>query len=159
MENFRNLSVILIIFFIFSSSCKKTVSTQQSIIIENPWIRLVPSSAKVTAGYAIIHNHGQENTLLEVSSNISEVVELHEMIHDGSIMKMRKKEDGFAIGSHKTLHLKPGGYHIMFINLTRQLQDGELVPVQLKWKNGETMNVEFKVALDLDSSPSPNHHE
>ena len=66
------------------------------VIIENPTIRLMPSNAKMTAGYFELSNKSDnEEILIGAKSNIFKNIEIHESIKDGDVMKMLKKKFNF----------------------------------------------------------------
>lgn len=111
----------------------------------NPWVRSVPPMSKVTGGYVEITNHGEDDRLISAKSELSEVVELHEMSESEGMMKMRKLENGIALPSHKTVVLRPGGNHLMFIGLKKNLSAGEKEIVVLEFEKAGTKEVEFSI--------------
>jgi copper(I)-binding protein len=52
------------------------------------------------------------------------------MTMDGGMMKMRPLEK-LELPANKTVNLKPGGYHVMLIDIKRELKAGERVPLTL----------------------------
>jgi periplasmic copper chaperone A len=69
--------------------------------------------------------------LLSAASPVAGVVEIHEMSMDGSTMRMRALKDGLALPAGQTVELKPGGYHVMLMDLRQPLLEGQTVPVTL----------------------------
>jgi periplasmic copper chaperone A len=82
--------------------------------------------------------------LVGASSAAAEVVELHETIRDGEVMRMRPVGI-LALPAGATLEMKPGGLHIMLINLTRALHPGDTVPLTLAFEHGATLTLEVPV--------------
>ena len=76
------------------------------------------------------------------------VVEIHEMVMDGNVMKMRAVA-GLDLPAGKAVDLKPGGYHVMLMDLKQELKPGELVPVTLviEGKDGKRETVEVAAAV------------
>ena len=76
------------------------------------------------------------------------VVEMHEMTMEGNAMKMRAVP-GIELPPGKAVELKPGGYHVMLMDLKQQLKEGETVPLTLvvegKDKKRETVEVKAPV--------------
>jgi len=138
--------------------CKGESSEKTKIEIQDAWIRMVPESASTTAGYATILNHGGETVLLSAQSEISETVELHEMMESEGMMKMRVKQGGFPVGAHKSLRLQPGGNHLMFIGLKRPLRENEKIRVTLVWNNQEATEFDFPVLLRKDTENEIHNH-
>ena len=112
----------------------------------HPWSRETPHGAKVAAGYVKIVNHGKEaDRLLAVTSEISDRAEIHEMgVDDKGVMTMRPV-DGLEISAGGTVELKPGGYHIMFLDLKDARKKGEKFAGTLTFEKAGTVNVEFAV--------------
>ena len=73
-------------------------------------------------------------------------VEIHEMVMDNNVMKMREVAGALALPAGKAVDLKPGGYHVMLMDLKGQVKDGDVVPVSLVFegKDGKKQTVEIK---------------
>lgn len=112
----------------------------------HPWSRETPHGAKVAAGYVKIVNHGKEaDRLLSVTGEISGRAEVHEMaVDDKGIMTMRPVE-GIEIAAGETVELKPGGYHIMFLDLKDAKKKGEKFAGTMTFEKAGTVDVEFAV--------------
>ena len=92
------------------------------IIIDNAWIKGTPPNHKTTAGYLTIENLGDtDERLLSVSSSFAAKGEIHQILKDGDIMKMRPVSNGLVIPAGKILYLKPGSFHVMFMKLNTQM--------------------------------------
>jgi copper(I)-binding protein len=90
------------------------------------------------------------------------VVEIHEMAMQGDVMKMRAIPGGLELPAGKAVELKPGGYHVMLMELRQQLKEGETVPVTLviEGKDGKRESVEVKApvkALTTQAAPMQGH--
>jgi copper(I)-binding protein len=117
-----------------------------SLEIVHPHARATPPNAPVSGGYMTIHNDGTEaDRLLGGEATFADRVEVHEMVMDGDVMKMRQVEGGLEIPAGGDVVLKPGSYHIMFIGLENQLKDGEKVPATLNFEKAGSIEVEFSV--------------
>jgi copper(I)-binding protein len=86
--------------------------------------------------------------LVSATSPIAGVVEIHEMVMDGSVMKMRAIP-GLELPAGKAVDLKPGGYHLMLMDLKQELKVGESVPVTLviEGAGGKRESVELKAPV------------
>jgi hypothetical protein len=114
--------------------------------IGHPWTRATPSGAKVAGGYLVIRNTGSAaDRLIGGSIEIAGKVELHEMALKDGIMTMRPQPGGLEIAPGATLEFKPGGYHIMFVALKRQLKQGERVKGTLTFEKAGSVEVEYAV--------------
>jgi len=113
--------------------------------IEHPWTRATAPTAKSGGGFLTITNKGTTpDRLIAARSPVSLKVEVHEMKMDGSVMRMREVEGGIEIPPGKTVTLKPGGYHIMFMELKAPLAQGGKVPVTLVFEKAGSIDVELK---------------
>ncbi len=106
------------------------------------------------AGYGIVVNLGEaDDTLLSISSDVANVIELHEVaIDDNDVMQMRPLDGGIPIPAGGFAELRPGGYHIMMIGLTRDLLPDEEVTLTLEFENAEPITLTYPVLVDTPTS-------
>ena len=117
-----------------------------SIAIEQPWARATPKGATIGAGYMKITNTGSEpDRLIGGSVSFAKRFEVHSMTMEQGVMKMREIKDGLEIKPGETVELKPGGYHVMFVDLQEPLKQGENVTVTLKFAKAGTVEVKYPV--------------
>lgn len=118
-----------------------------SLTIEQPWTRATPGGAKVAGGYLRVTNAGPSpDRLLAASIPLAGRGEIHEMSNEGGVMKMRPVEGGLEIKPGQSVELKPGGYHVMFLDLTAGLREGEAVRGTLTFEKAGTVEVTFAVS-------------
>jgi copper(I)-binding protein len=130
---------------LFLSALFFSFSVQAQIQIEKPWTRATAPGAQVAGGYMVIRNAGRAgDRLVAASSPVSAKVELHVHINDNGVMRMREVK-GYAVPAKGAFELKPGGAHLMFLDLKRPLKEGEKVPVSLKFEKAGEVNAEFQV--------------
>lgn len=126
--------------------------------IEQPWTRATPAGAKVAGGYVAVTNTGAApDRLIGGSSEIAGKVEIHEMAMNNGVMTMRGLPDGLELKPGAKLELKPGGYHIMFMDLKRQLKEGEKVKGTLTFEKAGRVPVEFSVQSVGARAPAEAH--
>ena len=99
------------------------------VTIKEPWIRATAPGQTVAGGYMKLKSD-KSSALVAVSTPLTARAEIHEMSMDGGVMKMRAIAK-IDLPAGKTVELKPGGYHLMFMNLDRPLRAGETVPITL----------------------------
>jgi len=117
-----------------------------SIAIEQPWARATPKGATTGAGYMKITNTGTEpDRLVGGSAAFAGRFEVHSMTMEQGVMKMRELKDGLEIKPGETVELKPGGYHVMFVDLKTPLAQGEDVTVTLTFAKAGTIEVKYPV--------------
>ena len=116
------------------------------LIVGQAWSRATPKGAKVAAGYVAIENRGAAaDRLLSASSAAADKVEIHRMSMQDGIMTMRAIEDGLPIPPDQTVTLAPGGDHIMFVGLTAPFEEGQRIPVALRFERAGRIDVDFEV--------------
>ena len=137
--------------FLFASGA------QAQLRIEKPWARATAPGAKVAAGYMVVHNKSVvADRLVSASSPAAARVETHVHIHEGGVMKMREVP-GYVIPAGGEFELKPGGAHLMFMDIRRPFKEGEKVPVKLVFEKAGEVSAEFHVGR-LTGGAAPHKH-
>jgi copper(I)-binding protein len=122
----------------------KTVRTD-AIKIDGAYTRATAPGQQVAGGFMKIENKGNTaDQLLSASSPAAGEVQLHEMSMEGNVMKMRQVKD-IAVPAGGSVELKPGGYHLMFMNLKGPFAAGQTVPVKLKFAKAGELEVKLPV--------------
>ena len=139
---------------VLAQGVSKTVTTN-AIKIEDAYTRATVPGQQVAGGFMKIENKGAADQLISASSPVAGEVQLHEMAMEGNVMKMRQIKD-IAVPAGGAVELKPGGLHLMFMNIKAPLTAGETVPVKLKFaKAGE---VEVKMPVNAMGNPGAMKH-
>jgi len=129
-----------------------------SLEIGNPWTRATPPSAQSGGGFLTITNKGTApDRLVAVRSTASNKTEIHEMRMDGNVMRMRELEKGLEIPPGATVELKPGSYHLMFMELKAPFAKDAKIPATLVFEKAGSVDVELSVAAMGAASPAPKH--
>lgn len=125
--------------------------------IEKPWARATAPGARVAAGYLVVRNKAAvADKLVGASSPAAARVETHVHLNEGGVMKMREVS-GYDIPAGGTFELKPGGAHLMFMDIRRPFKEGETVPVKLKFEKAGEVSAEFHVGR-LGGGAAPHKH-
>ena len=120
--------------------------TVGDLVIDNPVARATPANAPVSGGYMIIRNTGDAaDRLVGGDAGFAGKVEVHEMVMDGDVMRMREIEGGIEIPPGDSVALQPGGLHVMFMQLGERLEEGQERPVTLAFENAGEIEVVFDV--------------
>ncbi|MBU3587317.1 copper chaperone PCu(A)C [Polynucleobacter sp. 31A-FELB] len=115
-----------------------------SLQIENAYTRSTVPGQMAAGGFMKIENKGGVDLLVSASSPVAGEVQLHEMAMEGNVMKMRQVKD-IPVPAGGAVELKPGGMHLMFMNIKAPLAAGETVPVKLKFAKAGEVEVKFPV--------------
>ena len=118
----------------------------QSVVVKSAYAVEPPPSQNVTAGYMIVENRGDaEVELVSAASEGAAAVELHAMeVGEGGMMRMRRVER-IGVPARGSVELKPGGLHLMFIGLTREIKDGGELTLTLLFSNQTKKTVTMPV--------------
>jgi|SRR5208282_232251 len=125
-----------------------------SIHITQPWSRATPKGASAAAAYMTVTNNGKTPDRVScVSSDASAQCQIHSMTMENGVMMMRPVEGGLEIKPGETVTLKPGGFHVMLVNLKHPLEQGNTVKATLKFENAGTVDVEYPIAAIGAAAP------
>jgi copper(I)-binding protein len=117
-----------------------------SLDISNPWSRATPKGSSVAAGYMTIKNTGSTpDRLVEGSSDVASKFEVHEMKMENGVAKMRPVKGGLEIKPGETVELKPGSYHVMFVDLKKPLSAGDHVKATLVFEKAGSVSIDYDV--------------
>jgi copper(I)-binding protein len=117
----------------------------RSLTIDHPFSRATPPGAKSGGAFFVVQNAGtMPDRLVRATSPVAGAVELHQMAVDGGVMKMRAAP-ALDIGAGDKLELKPGGYHVMLVDLKRPLKAGDTFPLTLTFEGAGTIEVSVEV--------------
>ncbi len=141
-----------------------TVAAAQTVkagplTLAQPWSRATPGGAKVGGGYLTITNAGPTpDRLVGGSFPFAAKVEVHEMRMDGDVMRMKPVEGGLEIGPGATVELKPGGFHLMFMDLKEPLKEGQTIKGTLVFEKAGSVAVEYAVRGMGGAASSEHKH-
>lgn len=132
------------------------LSAHAQVTVKDAWVRGTVAQQKASGLFATLVS-AQGGTLVSASSPVAGVVEVHEMKMDGSTMRMRAMTEGLPLPAGQPVELKPGGYHLMMMDLKQALKAGDTVPVTLvvKRADGSTETVEVQAPVRALGAPAP----
>ena len=135
-----------------------TAWAQTTVKVEDAWVRGTVSMQKATGAFMRL-TPSTNARLVEANSPVAGVVEIHEMVLEKDIMKMRQIP-GLDLAAGRTMELKPGGYHVMLMDLKQALKGGEQVPITLVFEDDAkkrfTQDIKASVTvLGGGNSPMP----
>jgi periplasmic copper chaperone A len=128
-------------------------ATHAQVRVNEAWVRATVPQQKATGAFMQVLS-AQDARLLSVSSPVAGVAEVHEMALEGDVMKMRALPF-LALPAGQAVELKPGGYHIMLMDLKAQVKAGDTVPVILtvQGKDGKQQKLELQITARSVASP------
>jgi hypothetical protein len=115
------------------------------IVVEKAFVREMPPGQAVTAAFMTLQNTGTEPArLLSVSSDSAERVEIHMHRHNNGMMRMEQVES-ITVPAGAVFTFEPGAYHLMLVNITRPLVEGDNVQLKLEFNHAEQVTVDLPV--------------
>jgi hypothetical protein len=123
-----------------------TVALAQ-VAVADPWVRGTVEGQRATGAFMKL-TATTDQKLVGAASPVAKIVEIHEMAMEGGVMKMRAIPK-LELPAGKATELKPGGYHVMLMALTKPLAEGETVPIALTFEDaaGKRQTIEVKAPV------------
>jgi len=114
------------------------------VTVKDAWVRATVPQQQATGAFMQL-TAARESRLVSARSPVAATVEIHEMAMVDNVMKMRAVP-GLELPAGKAVDLKPGGYHVMLMDLKGQVKEGDVVPVTLvvEGKDGKRETLEIK---------------
>jgi len=127
-----------------------TAALAQTVEVKGAWARATVQGQKASGAFMQLTAKDKAQ-LVSVSSPVAGVAEVHEMKMDGDVMKMRAVQGGLELPAGKAVDLKPGGFHVMLMDLKTPLVKDTTVPLTLVFKDskGAEFKTELKVPVSL----------
>jgi periplasmic copper chaperone A len=127
-------------------------------------MREPPDGARVAGGFLRITNTGtQPDRLVSGAVPFAKRLEVHEMSMDAGVMKMRELAQGLEIKPGQTVELKPGGLHVMFMDITERPKAGERRKTTLVFEKAGSVEVDIAVVARgqtmPDAKPAAKAHQ
>ena len=135
-----------------------SLAASAQVTVSEPWVRATVPQQKATGAFMKLQST-QDAKLISAKSPAAGIVEVHEMAMEGGVMKMRAV-DVLALPMGKAVELKPGGYHVMLMDLKSQVKDGDAVPLTLTFetKDGKRQTLEVKAPARNMNAPAQAPH-
>jgi copper(I)-binding protein len=144
--NFKILMAVL--------ALTSTTLFAQTVEVKDAWIRASVQGQMATGAFMQLKSK-DGTQLVSVSSPVAGIAEVHEMKLEGDVMKMRAVP-ALDLPAGKTVELKPGGYHVMLMDLKTALKKDSTVPLTLVFKDAK--GVQSTLALKVPVAVIPMTH-
>jgi len=131
-----------------------------TVDVRDAWVRpSVPGQSGTGAFMKLTAPAG--GRLVGISTPAAGVAEIHEMKMEGDTMRMRELPRGLELPPGQTVELKPGGYHVMMMDLKQALAKGATVPVTLKFEDakGQKSSLELKLPVGAPAGVAAPAHQ
>jgi hypothetical protein len=150
--NMRNIAFLLSLSVVMSMAV--LAAELPTVKVEHPWARPTPPTVTNGAAYLTLVNQGKQvDRLLSATGDVAGTIELHTHVEEGGIMKMRPVE-AIEVKSGESVVLRPGGLHIMLVNLKQPLVEGQTFKLLLNFEQAGKIPVDVHVT---STEPEPMH--
>ncbi len=120
----------------------------QTVDVKDAWARATVPGQKATGAFMKLT--AKEGTkLVAISSPVAGVGEVHEMKMEGDVMKMRAVTGGLDLPAGKAVELKPGGYHVMLMDLKSTLQKDTTIALTLVFKDAKGVETKTEIQVPV----------
>ena len=137
---------------------EETKNKMTGMMIHDAWIR-ASALGTTTAMFGMIMNHtGVNDTLIGVTSDLSQLTEFHETYKKASDMMGMRHVEAQPIEANTSLILKPGSYHVMLIRLNQDLKVGDKKEITFHFKHAGDVKVEAEVK-DMNEMGGMDHSQ
>jgi copper(I)-binding protein len=133
-----------------------TLNVHAQVSVKDAWIRATVPQQKATGAFFQIQS-SENARLVAVQTSAAGIAEIHEMKMDNNIMKMRQLES-LDLPAGKTVELKPGSFHLMLMDLKKQIKPGDVIPMTLTIEAKEKKQVTIEVKVKARSLNSAEGH-
>ena len=137
----RNVALIVAV-LLLGAACS---SGSDTVDVEDPWGRPSPTSEGNAAFYMDLIGSDTDDTLVSAESPACGMVELHESQMTDGVMSMQHLPEGIPVPAGETVSLEPGGLHVMCMNVTEALVEGETADILLRFENSGEVSVSAEI--------------
>jgi periplasmic copper chaperone A len=146
--------VVLVSMFLLvlalSACAPSAAATEPKISIESAYVTAVMSSGGMQgmggngAAFMLIKNGGAADKLLKVESDAAKSVELHQTKMENNVMSMQPVT-AIDVPANGQVELKSGSYHVMMMDLTRELKESDKIKLTLVFEKAGSISVDAEV--------------
>lgn len=127
---------------------------EKGVEVHEAWARPA-AQGENGAVYFEIHNHASKpDALIGASTDVADVVEIHESKMNGDVMEMKRVES-IPLEAYADVKLAPGGLHLMLVNLKKELNVSDEIGLTLHFKNFQ--DITLRVPVREAAAPAEDH--
>ena len=145
----RFLNLIRLTTILLSAALINGVATAQTVTVADAWVRATVAAQRATGAFLKLTVQGADATLIAVTSPVAGVTQIHEMAMSEGVMRMREVTGGVPLKAGQIFELKPGGYHIMMMDLKQPVKAGDRVLLSLTFKQANGQQTTTQVDAEV----------
>jgi periplasmic copper chaperone A len=143
------LNTIRITTTFLSAALINGAATAQTVTVADAWVRATVAAQRATGAFLKLTVQGADATLIAAASPVAGVTQIHEMAMSEGVMRMREVAGGLTLKAGQSFELKPGGYHIMMMDLKQPVKAGDRVPLTLTFKQANGRQTTAQVDAEV----------
>ncbi len=145
----RFLNLIRLTTILLSAALINGAATAQTVTVADAWVRATVAAQRATGAFLKLTVQGADATLIAVTSPVAGVTQIHEMAMSKGVMRMREVIGGVPLKAGQIFELKPGGYHIMMMDLKQPVKAGDRVLLSLTFKQANGQQTTTQVDAEV----------
>ena len=145
----RFLNLIRLTTILLSAALINGAATAQTVTVADAWVRATVAAQRATGAFLKLTVQGADATLIAASSPVAGVTQIHEMAMSEGVMRMREVTGGVPLKAGQIFELKPGGYHIMMMDLKQPVKAGDRVLLSLTFKQANGQQTTNQVDVEV----------
>jgi copper(I)-binding protein len=145
----RFLNLIRLTTILLSAALINGAATAQTVTVADAWVRATVAAQRATGAFLKLTVQGADATLIAVTSPVAGVTQIHEMAMSEGVMRMREVTGGVPLKAGQIFELKPGGYHIMMMDLKQPVKAGDRVLLSLTFKQANGQQTTNQVDVEV----------
>ncbi|GAA4357320.1 copper chaperone PCu(A)C [Variovorax defluvii] len=157
--NHRPFSRRIVLSLLLAAAGSALAQGPAPVEVRDAWARAtVPGQSGTGAFMKLTAPAGAR--LVGASTPAAGVAEVHEMKMEGDTMRMRALDHSLELPAHQTVELKPGGYHLMLMDLKKPLANGSTLPLTLQFEDakGQKSSLDLTLPVRAGATPAPAGH-
>jgi len=135
----------------FVSGAATWAQANAPVTVLAPWARATVQGQRTSGAFMTLEAK-EPVTLVGASSPVAGRAELHEMKMEGDVMRMREV-DSLRVDAGKPLQLKPGGYHMMLVDLKAPLAPNTTIPLTLTFRTAAGEQRQMALQVPVSATP------
>lgn len=156
LRHFQTVSAAVFAAALMAGCSGDHTHTSGGIEVTDAYVRPPIAGRNISAGYFTIENHGEADVLLSASTEQAGKVEIHNVLPENGVMKMRRVE-GVELGHGETVTFKSGSYHLMIFETAFSEEDGQ-IEMTLEFENSGPMTVAMIISDVAPNAASMKDH-
>ena len=141
---------LCLLFIALPASLLSVAQAAEVLTVNNPWVRATVPAQQVTGAFMTL-TAAVDLRLVAVSSPQAGMIEIHQMTMENNVMKMRALPNGMALPKGKAVELKPGGFHLMVMDLKQPMHQGAWLPLSLTVETKDKKRSTVMVSAEVNS--------